>query len=327
MKKTACAFAIVLSLLDPGVRAESPTGWAPGDRVLLDAHNAYPYEGRFADRVTRALAAGVPLAIEQDIAWCANAEGHFEAVVAHDTACRGDEPTLQRYFFDQVAPLLDRAVSNPRPDQWPLVTLNLDFKMEPPDLLRAVWTLLARHPGWLTTAVRNPDDTRPSALTVGPLLVLTGESDAQERVFHDAVPPGSQLLVFGAAHNQPGGAEGAVPSPMPATNYRRWWNHPWKVVEPKGQREAGAWTADAESRLQTAVSRAHAAGLWIRFYTLDGFPEPEGEAQGWFASYNFGSRDAVDARWRAAISARVDFIATDQYEALRALLDRRDSTR
>ena len=44
-------------------------GLRPGTRVLLDAHNAYPEDGRFADRVDRALSTGVPLAIEQELVW------------------------------------------------------------------------------------------------------------------------------------------------------------------------------------------------------------------------------------------------------------------
>ena len=139
-----------ISVVAPG----EPPGAAPGRRVLLDAHNAYPYEGRFDDRVPRALATGTPLAIEQDVAWCATSPGHREAVVAHDTACRGDEPTLRHYFFDRVGPLLDEAVEHPRPETWPLITLNLDFKVEPPELLRAVGALVAAHPAWLTTAPR-----------------------------------------------------------------------------------------------------------------------------------------------------------------------------
>ena len=31
---------------------------------LLDAHNCYPYEGRWTDRIDRALAVGFPVAIE-----------------------------------------------------------------------------------------------------------------------------------------------------------------------------------------------------------------------------------------------------------------------
>jgi len=107
---------------------------------------------------------------------------------------------------------------------------------------------------------------------------------------------------------------------MRATNYRRWWNHPWKVVEPEGQPEAGDWTAGDAARLSQVVTAAHAAGLWIRFYTLDGFLAADEDRFGWFASYNFGSLDAAETRWRAAIAARVDFIATDQYEALASVV-------
>ena len=63
------------------------------------------------------------------------------------------------------------------------------------------------------------------------------------------------------------------------------------------------------------MERAHELGLWVRFYTLNG--HPAGAGLGWTESYNFGSIDAVRARWRAAIAAGVDFIATDQYEEFR----------
>ena len=62
------------------------------------------------------------------------------------------------------------------------------------------------------------------------------------------------------------------------------------------------------------MDHAHRLGYWIRFYTLDGFSEPEN--RGWDANYNFGSREAVVARWKAAIRAGVDLIATDEYEEL-----------
>ena len=41
----------------------------PGTRVLLDAHNCYPYDGQWPERIERALGTGLPLAIEQDLAW------------------------------------------------------------------------------------------------------------------------------------------------------------------------------------------------------------------------------------------------------------------
>ncbi len=66
---------------------------------------------------------------------------------------------------------------------------------------------------------------------------------------------------------------------------------------------------------------AHQQGLLIRFYTLNGHTAADN--RGWTASYNFGSLDAVRARWRAAIAAHANLIATDQYEELAALLNAR----
>jgi hypothetical protein len=149
-------------------------------------------------------------------------------------------------------------------------------------------------------------------LQVGPLLVLTGSLDIQQVTFHDAVPLGGRLRVFGAVAGiaPPESAPAALPRATPATNYRRWWNHPWRVVETEGQSAAGEWTPEDAVRLAAIVADAHAHGLWIRFYTLNGVA---GEREGWTGSYNFGSLDAVSRRWRAAVDAKVDFIATDQY--------------
>ena len=215
---------------------------------------------------------------------------------------------------------MTRALADGPSAGWPLVTLNLDFKMDPPALHAAVWEILGRHQRWLTTAPRVASPGTPAPLHVGPLLVLTGETDSQEAAFHDAVPVGSTLRLFGAVHATAGSDPGALPRPGPATDYRRWWNHSWKDVEPEGQPQAGAWTAADWSRLDALVASAHRAGLWIRFYTLDGFHPDAGERQGWFASYNFGGAAAAEERWRAAIAAGVDFVATDQYEAFAAVL-------
>ena len=175
---------------------------------------------------------------------------------------------------------------------------------------------------------------RAEPLTVGPLMVLTGESDAQRVVFHDAVAIGEPLLVFGAARPRRGparlldqsrvraGEELPDLHPGQRTNYHRWWNNPWSVVERGGQRRAGAWTTDDEARLRGLVQAAHAAGLWIRFYTLNGH-DPRDESGGWSPGYNFGSEAAARARWRAAIRAGVDFVAVDQYELFSATLRER----
>ena len=89
-------------------------------------------------------------------------------------------------------------------------------------------------------------------------------------------------------------------------------------MEEGGQNKAGDWTSAADRRLRALVDHAHSLGYWIRFYTLDGFPPAE--SMGWDAGYNFGSRAAVLARWKAALAAGVDFIATDQYEDLAAVM-------
>src|SRR6185436_8544886 len=111
----------------------------------------------------------------------------------------GQEPTMRDYFFERVRPLVEKALREERRDTWPIITLNLDLKTEEPEHLAAIWALLTDYKAWLTTAPRTAriDDVQP--LAVGPVLVLTGESDAQRQAFHDAVPVGQRLLVFGAA--------------------------------------------------------------------------------------------------------------------------------
>jgi hypothetical protein len=306
------------------LHGQPPANYRPGGRVLVDAHNAYPEDERHQDRITRALGTGVPIAIEQDLVWCRTVNGTPDVVVAHDTTCRGNEPTLRRYFFDAVTPIVEAALAHGQKDDWPIITLSLDFKMDPPELHKAIWRLLGEFRPWLTTAPRTATPAVLAPLDVGPILVLAGQADAQEVSFHDEVPIGDRLRLFGAVHDAPpaapGAAAGETPRPLAATNYRRWWNHPWKVVEREGQPAAAAWTSDDQARLATIVTAAHQAGLWIRFYTLNGVTASKGDAQGWSPGYNFGSPEAAEVRWRAARDAGVDFIATDQYERLAAVL-------
>jgi hypothetical protein len=298
----------------------------PGARSLLDAHNCYPDDGHWADRIDRALGTGAPVAIEQDLVWRCGPDGSACApVVSHGAPLEGQEPTLDAYFFERVRPMMDAALASGDRRQWPLVTLNLDFKTEEPEQLAAVWALLGKYERWLTTARRTSRETDIAPLTPGPLLVLTGESDAQAAAFHDRVPVGSSLRLFGAVHVaglpdtpppadlEPDREPPPHISPGPRTNYRRWWNNAWRVVEWPGQARAGRWTEADAARLRGLVEEAHARSLWIRFYTLDGYGAADD--RGWFPVYNFGSLDAARTRWRAAVDAGVDFVATDQYEA------------
>jgi hypothetical protein len=320
------------------VAPQADAAFGPGRRVLLDAHNCYPYNGRWADRIDRALSTGTPLVIEQDLVWFRDpATGRGRSLVAHDEPGRpalgltGHEPTMRHYFFERIRPLVEAALREGHRENWPIITLNLDLKTEEPEHLAAIWSLLLEYKAWLTTAPRTTVMSDVQPLAVGPVLVLTGESDAQRRAFYDGVPLGQPLLVFGAARprlRQAGTAAEArvrsrkeLPDLVPGTrtNYHRWWNNPWSVVELGGQRKAGAWTPEDEARLRNLVDLAHGAGLWIRFYTLNGH-DPRDDSGGWSPGYNFGSEEAARERWRAAIRAGVDFVAVDQYELFRDTL-------
>lgn len=327
----SCLMTALLAL--PSARS-APVGFESGARVLLDAHNCYPYDGRWADRIERALATGVPLAIEQDLVWFRDPRtGRGRSLVAHgkkdlpNLGLTGREPDLRTHFFERIRPLVEQALRSGDRRDWPIVTLNIDLKTEEPEHLAALWAVLLEYRSWLTTAPRGErlDDVRP--LEIGPVLVLTGESDAQRQAFHDLVPPGSPLLLFGAARpivrdSRPETAgEPADVSPGLKTNYHRWWNNAWSVVEAGGPSRAGDWSLEDARRLRHVVGLAHGAGLWIRFYTLDGHDTAD-TSGGWSDDYNFGSLAAAVTRWRAAAAAGVDFIASDQYEALATELRR-----
>jgi hypothetical protein len=225
---------------------------------------------------------------------------------------------MDHYFFDRVRPIVEQALKEGNHGNWPLITLNLDFKDNKPEHLAAVLALLQQHRSWLTSAKKTANEQDVQPLSVKPILVLTGEPDAQQTVFYDQLPVGEDVLLFGAIHSDrkdPHAAPEVIDSEK-ATNYRRWWNNPWKVVELAGQQHAGEWTPEKMDRLRALVERAHANGLWIRFYTLDGATEAELSCHGWFHGYNFGSLSAAQTRWRAAIAAHVDYLASDQYELL-----------
>lgn len=305
-------------------------GYLNGDKPVVDAHNCYPYDGRWADRIDRALRTGFPVGIEQDMAWYVDpATGKGTAVVTHSAKTNGSEPMLRQYFFERVRPIVEKALAQNNRAQWPLIIVHFDFKDNQAPLLHAVWDILGEYQDWITTATKGAD---PHVLTVfepKPLLVLTEDSDAQEEVFFNQVPVGSKLRLFGSAHtNMPKTKDqqelihlaATLPPEQlltgPPTNYRRWWNNSWYEVEEGGQPHAGAWTPADAARLKALVDHAHRLGYWIRFYTLDGFAP--GNQQGWFSGYNFGSLDAARLRWKAAVETGVNLIASDQYEDLAA---------
>ena len=303
------------------------------NRPFLDAHNCYPYDGQWNDRINRALNSGFPVSIEQDLAWYVDpATGKGRVVVSHTPRPTGAEPTLRDYFFKQVQPIVKKAIAENKRGEWPLIVLHFDFKDNRPAILHAVWNLLGEYEPWLSTAVKTGNPGELSPIQVRPILVLTEDSDAQQKVFFDDLPVGARLRVFGSAHTQPvpKGMTGREAMHWEATappekllseapsNYRRWWNVSWYPVEEGGQTRAGNWTAADDARLRALVDHAHKLGYWIRLWTLDGFAPADDK--GWGTSYNFGSQQGVILRWKAAAAAGVNMIATDQYEELAKFL-------
>ena len=287
-----------------------------GNKPILDAHNCYPYEGKWADRIDRALSTGFPVSIEQDIAWYQG-----RVVVSHTAKTTGVEPLLSDYFFERVRPIIEKAIKDNKPDTWPVIILHFDFKDTQAPLLHAVWDVLGKYEGWITTAPKGTDVHQLMPLKRGPILVITEDSDDQEQVFFNELKPGDRLRVFGSAHSIHGKNSHELATLPPSellsekpTNYRRWWNNSWYEVEEGGQPKAGEWTDASDARLRSLVDYAHGQGFWVRFYTFDGF-EP-GHGLGWGEAYNFRSLAAVQKRWLAALKAGVNFIASDQYEDL-----------
>jgi hypothetical protein len=307
----------------------APLDFLNHNRPILDAHNCYPYEGKWADRIERALSLGYPIGIEQDIAWA-----NGRPVVTHKKETTGDEPTLRQHFFERVRPLIEKALKENDRARWPLIVVHFDFKDNQRPLLEAVWKLLGEYESWMTTAPKTADTSKLSPFDPKPLLVLTEDNDDQEDVFFTSVPVGAKLRLFGSAHTAKvegksreerehlvatiGPEKLLTESP---TNYRRWWNNSWYEVEEGGQRRAGAWTEAKQRRLEALVQHAHRLGFWIRFYTLDGFAPADD--RGWGEAYNFGSKEAVKVRWEAALKAGVNLIATDQYGDLRQFQEHR----
>lgn len=310
----------------------TPLDFLNHNEPLLDAHNCYPYDGQWTDRIDRALKNQFPIGIEQDIAWYVDpATGKGRPVVTHTSKTTGAEPTLREHFFEHVRPIVEQALKQNDRAHWPLIVLHFDFKSLDPVLLRAVWDLLGEYQGWITTAPQTSDPYTLGAFDAKPLLVLTEDADVQEQVFFREIPAGARLRVFGSAHTAKIDAKTSqerqhLAATLPPeqlligrpTNYRRWWNNSWDEVEEGGQTKAGAWTPASMARLRALVDYAHRQGYWIRFYTLDGFAPADD--RGWGASYNFGSRERAEARWKAAIDAGVNLIATDQYEDFGAFL-------
>src|SRR2546426_3399468 len=116
MMRIRCLWILALSLslfVFPSATPldSSPAPLRPGTRVLLDAHNCYPYYEWWFDRIDRALSAGTPLAIEQDLLWTKNPKtGTMTSLVSHGAPPTGMEPGMREYFFERVRPIVEKAL-------------------------------------------------------------------------------------------------------------------------------------------------------------------------------------------------------------------------
>ncbi len=326
-----CVRATLLALASVAVftvGAAVRGSFAPGSRIEALSHNAYPDHGKYADRLDRAIAAGLPIAVEEDLAWV---EG--KSLLIHGAKNEsGDDPTLESYFFPKVRPVIEKALKEGNKGDWPLITLYLDIKNDPPEHLAAIDQLLDQYDSWLTKAEKTTDISRQSPLEVKPMMVLVEDKqgDIKQQYFYDRIPAGGKIRVFGSAEKfdenpqklpreRKEEAVGMMASRDPeqlvskkADNYRRWFGANWAFIEKGGAVHAGDWNKDAEARLKKFVDYGHRLGYFVGVYCLDGYTAAEN--QGWDADYNFGSKDRALARWQAAVRAKADFISTDQVE-------------
>ena len=122
--------AVAASLVIAATRHSNP--FTPGARTLMLAHNAYPDEGKYGDRLDRVISAGVPFVVEEDLVWV----NGKSLLIHNEKLADADSPTLESYFFPKVKPIIEKAMKegNKKGD-WPLITLYLDIKNDPEEHL------------------------------------------------------------------------------------------------------------------------------------------------------------------------------------------------
>src|SRR5271155_2820698 len=196
MKKLSIVFLALAGLVAIAAKMHS-SPFTPGARTLMLAHNAYPDDGKFGDRLDRVIAAGVPFVVEEDLVWV---DGR-SLLIHNAKAASADSPTLESYFFPKVEPIVEKALKEGNKGNWPLITLYLDIKNDPVDHLEAISKVLDKHDAWLTKAVKTADITKQSPLELRPLMVILEDkqNDIKQEFFYDRVPVGSKFRAFGSA--------------------------------------------------------------------------------------------------------------------------------
>ena len=248
----------------------------PGTRVLLDAHNAY----RGWRTLQRSARAG-PVdwdcrspssRISSGIAIRALASGR--SVVSHGAPLSGSEPSLDEYFFQRSARLIEQALRENRRETWPVDHAQSRLQDE-----RA--GALTRPCGRCSGKLRVVADDRPSRREgrrdCGPRAWAAARAHRRGRragrmcsmtqfQWADGFVCSVPCIRDSAKRLQAGrGARASRPRIAGsvlrdrASNYRRWWNHPWSVVElRRSEANAGEWTA------VTIEQRLHSSGgSWL----------------------------------------------------------------
>ena len=300
----------------------------PGARTLMLAHNAYPDEGKYGDRLDHAISAGVPFVVEEDLVWV---DGRSLLIHAAKAAS-ADSPTLESYFFPKVRPIMEKALKEGNKGNWPLITLYLDIKNDPEEHLQAIDKVLDKYDSWLTKAVKTADIDKMSPLELKPMMVILEDkqNDIKQAFFYDRIPVGGRFRAFGSAvkfddnpnklpNTQRAERMAGLVKLQPeqlltkrADNWRRWFGTDWHFIELTGPTHGNDWNAATEARVKKFVDYGHGLGYLVSFYEVNGFTADQN--QGWTDEYNFGSREAAQVRLKTLIAAHADFIATDQYE-------------
>lgn len=194
MNRTTIFLALVALGAWPSWALQAQSNVKPGARIQLLAHNAYPDHGKFTDRLDRAVAAGKPFTVEEDLAWI-----NGKSLLIHGAKnATADDPTLETYFFPRVAPLMEQALKSGNKSEWPLMTLYLDIKNDPPEHLEAISKVLDHYSAWLTTAVKSNDISKQSPMKLGPMMVIVEDkrNDIKQQFFYDKLPIGGNIRVF-----------------------------------------------------------------------------------------------------------------------------------
>jgi hypothetical protein len=320
-----CAGALALTIV---AAPKTGTTYVPGSRTVILSHNAFPDHGKYADRLDRAIGAGVPFAVEEDLGWV---DGR-SLLIHGPKAASTNDPSIESYFFAKVAPIVEKALKEGNKGNWPLIILYLDIKNDPPEHLEVISKMLDKYDSWLTTAEKTNDISKQSPLNLKPMMILVEDKqdDIKQQFFYDRVPVGGRIRVFGSAtkfdenpkklprEKKEEAVAGLInydPEQLvsqKADNYHRWFGTNWAFVEKGGQTRAGEWTKASEARLKKFVDYGHRLGYFVGFYCLNGYTAAED--QGWDAAYNFGTKEKAMPRWQAAVGAHADFVSTDQPE-------------